>query len=346
MPELVLNGDYRPLLGLRETERAIKFIKDYFQDHLSAALNLQRVSAPLFVRKGSGVNDDLNGVEAKATFRIKDDGYSEAECLFSLAKWKRMVLADYGFGADEGLYTDMNAIRPDEECLDNLHSIYVDQWDWERVITEEQRNLDFLKDIVRTIYGVMKDTEAAVHERYAQITPMLPKEIAFVHAEELLERWPDLGPRERESKITAECGAVFVIGIGGELADGTLHDGRAPDYDDWVTPTGDGRRGLNGDILLWYPLLSRAFEISSMGIRVSKETLAQQLEIRGASERRELEWHQRLLAGALPLSIGGGIGQSRLCMFFLRKQHVGEVHASVWPADMVAKCKAAGVTLL
>ena len=202
------------------------------------------------------------------------------------------------------------------------------------------------KDIVRTIYGVLKDTETAVHGRYAQITPMLPEEIAFVHAEELLERWPDLGPRERENKITTECGAVFVIGIGGELADGTIHDGRAPDYDDWVTPTGDGRKGLNGDILLRYPLLDRAFEISSMGIRVSKETLAQQLEIRGASERRELEWHKRLLAGALPLSIGGGIGQSRLCMFFLRKLHVGEVHASVWPEDMIAKCKAAGVTLL
>ena len=346
MPELVLNGDYRPLLGVRETERAIKFIKDTFQDHLSAALNLQRVSAPLFVRKGSGVNDDLNGVEAKATFRIKDDDDSEAECLFSLAKWKRMVLADYGFGPDEGLYTDMNAIRPDEECLDNLHSIYVDQWDWERVITEEQRNLDFLKEIVRRIYGVLKDTEAAVHERYAQITPMLAEEITFVHAEELLERWPDLAPRERENKITTECGAVFVIGIGGELADGTVHDGRAPDYDDWVTPTGDGRRGLNGDILLRYPLLDRAFEISSMGIRVSKETLAQQLELRGASQRRELEWHKRLLAGELPLSIGGGIGQSRLCMYFLRKLHVGEVHASVWPADMVARCKAAGVTLL
>jgi len=346
MPDLTLNGDYKPLLGLRETERAIKFIKDYFQDHLAAALNLQRVSAPLFLKKGSGINDDLNGVEAKATFRIKDDGDAEAECLFSLAKWKRMVLADYGFGPGEGLYTDMNAIRPDEECLDNLHSIYVDQWDWERVISEHERNLDFLKMIVRAIYGVLQRTEAAVHERYPQIVPMLPGQIAFVHAEELLERWPDVGPRERENRIVQEHGAVFVIGIGGQLADGTLHDGRAPDYDDWITPTGNGHQGLNGDILLRYPLLGRAFEISSMGIRVNKDTLLQQLQERGASQRCALQWHRRLLAGELPLSIGGGIGQSRLCMFFLRKLHVGEVHASVWPQGMIDRCRAAGVMLL
>ena len=346
MADLVLTESYRSALGLRETERAIKFIKDYFQEHLAAALNLQRVSAPLFLRKGSGVNDDLNGVEAKASFRIKDDNNCEAECLFSLAKWKRMVLADYGFTVGEGLYTDMNAIRPDEECLDNLHSVYVDQWDWERVIDERQRNLDFLKSIVRSIYGVMRQMEAAVHERYPQIEPILPAEINFVHAEDLLKRWPEVSPRERENRIAKELGAVFVIGIGGALADGTLHDGRAPDYDDWVTPTGNGRRGLNGDIILWYPLLERAFEISSMGIRVSKDTLVEQLKIRGALNRREFEWHRRLLAGELPLSIGGGIGQSRLCMFFLRKLHVGEVHASVWPQWMIDQCKAAGVTLL
>lgn len=346
MPDFTLNGDYRPILGVRETERAIKFIKDYFQDHLAAALNLQRVSAPLFLKKGSGVNDDLNGVEAKASFRIKDDGYSEAECLFSLAKWKRMVLADYGFAPGEGLYTDMNAIRPDEECLDNLHSVYVDQWDWERVLREGERNLGVLKEIVRTIYRVLRDTERAVHERYPKIEPALPEEIAFVHSEELLEQWPDLGPRQREDRITEQRGAVFVIGIGGELKDGTIHDGRAPDYDDWVTPTGNGRKGLNGDILLWYPLLSRAFEISSMGIRVNRDALLEQLEIRGELERREFEWHKRLLAGELPLSIGGGIGQSRLCMFFLRKLHVGEVHASVWPDSIIEQCKAAGVMLL
>jgi aspartate--ammonia ligase len=285
-------------------------------------------------------------VEAKASFRVKDDEYSEAECLFSLAKWKRMVLADYGFAAGEGLYTDMNAIRPDEECLDNLHSVYVDQWDWERVIGEQERSLDFLKDIVRTIYAVLLKTEAAVHERYPQIEPMLPSEITFVHAEDLQERWPELDPRQREDRISEEQGAVFVIGIGGELADGTIHDGRAPDYDDWVTSTGNGKKGLNGDILLWCPLLSRAFEISSMGIRVSPESLLEQLEIRGALERREFQWHKRLLAGDLPLSIGGGIGQSRLCMFLLRKLHIGEVHASVWPDAMIERCKAAGVTLL
>ncbi len=346
MPDLILNPEYKSMLSLRDTERAIKFVKDFFQDNLAAALNLQRVSAPLFVRKGSGVNDDLNGVEAKAAFKIKDDGYSDVECLFSLAKWKRMVLADYGFEQGEGLYTDMNAIRPDEECLDNLHSVYVDQWDWERVIGPEQRNLTFLKEIVQAIYDVLKRTDAAVSDRYLHIDPLLPDEITFVHSEELLERWPDLGPRQREDKIVEEHGAVFVIGIGGELADGTIHDGRAPDYDDWVTPTGEGRKGLNGDILLPYPLLGRAFEISSMGIRVNAETLLQQLEIRGALERREYEWHKRLLAGELPLSVGGGIGQSRLCMFFLRKLHVGEVHASVWPAEMVAQCKAAGIALL
>jgi aspartate--ammonia ligase len=222
----------------------------------------------------------------------------------------------------------------------------VDQWDWERVIGRRERSLDFLQEIVRAIYGALRQTEAAVHERYPQIEPVLPSEIAFVHAEELLERWPDLGPRQREDKIAAERGAVFVIGIGGELADGSLHDGRAPDYDDWVTPTGDGRRGLNGDILLWYPLLDRAIEISSMGIRVDRESLVQQLELRDALERREFVWHKRLLAGELPLSVGGGIGQSRLCMYLLRKLHVGEVHSSVWPESMVQECRAAGVNLL
>ena len=346
MSDLILNAEYKAFLGLRDTERAIKFIKDFFQNNLSEALNLQRVSAPLFLKKGSGINDDLNGCEAKATFRIKDDSYAEAECLFSLAKWKRMALADYGFKKGEGLYTDMNAIRPDEECLDNLHSIYVDQWDWERVISEQERNLDFLKWVVRTIYEVLQRTETAVYEHYPQITPMLPQDISFVHAEELLARWPDAGPRERENRIARELGAVFVLGIGGQLADGTLHDGRAPDYDDWITPTRNGCKGLNGDIILNYPLLNRAFEISSMGIRVDSKSLLQQLEIRGASNRLEFPWHKRLLAGELPLSVGGGIGQSRLCMFFLRKLHVGEVHASAWPSWMIEKCKSAGVMLL
>jgi aspartate--ammonia ligase len=346
MPNLILNPSYQPILNLRETEKAIKVVKDFFQDHLAAALNLQRVSAPLFLRKGSGINDDLNGVEAKATFRVKDDGDSEAECLFSLAKWKRMVLADYGFAVGEGLYTDMNAIRPDEECLDNLHSVYVDQWDWERSITADDRNLDFLKTIVRRIYAVLKATEQMVYCRYPEIKPHLPEEITFVHTEDLQGRYPDLSRQEREDAITREHGAVFLMGIGGALADGTIHDGRAPDYDDWITPTDNGKKGLNGDIILWCPLLDRSFEISSMGIRVSPETLVQQLEVRQVPERKDTVWHQRLLNGDFPLSIGGGIGQSRLCMFFLRKLHIGEVHSSVWPQEMIDACRAAGVNLL
>lgn len=346
MTELIINENYESELSLRETERAIKTIKDFFQDALAKELNLQRVSAPLFLRKGSGINDDLDGVETKASFRIKDDGYSVAECILSLAKWKRMVLADYGFERGEGLYTDMNAIRPDEECLDNLHSVYVDQWDWERVMSREERNLDFLKEIVGKIYKVLKETEIVVSKKYPHIEPILPEKITFVHTEEMVEMYPDLSPGERENEITKKYGAVFIIGIGAQLADGRVHDGRAPDYDDWITETGEGKRGLNGDILLWYPLLNRAFEISSMGIRVDKEALLKQLEIRGASDRKELEWHKRLLNDEYPLSIGGGIGQSRLCMFFLRKLHVGEVHVSVWPEAMVEQCREVGIKLL
>jgi aspartate--ammonia ligase len=331
---------------LRETEKAIKEIKDYFEQALARQLNLQRVSAPLFVRKGSGVNDDLNGIERKVTFQIRDDNDADAEIVFSLAKWKRMVLADYGFGPGEGLYTDMNAIRPDEESLDNLHSLYVDQWDWERVITSQERNLDFLKSIVRKIYNAIRETEKHIGSLYPQIKPYLPKDIQFVHTEELLEMYPDLNPRQREDKISEKYGAVFVIGIGGELADGTIHDGRAPDYDDWTAPTGQGRKGLNGDIFLWYPVLKRGFEISSMGIRVDKEAMLKQLEIRNVLERRNFAWHKRLLNGELPLSIGGGIGQSRLCMFLLKKLHVGEVHSSVWPQDIIKKCSQAGIRLL
>jgi len=346
MPHLFIDEKYHSLLSLRDTEQAIKFTKDFFQDNFARELSLQRVSAPLFTKKGTGINDDLNGIENKATFTIKDADNCQAECLFSLAKWKRMVLADYGFEQDEGLYTDMNAIRPDEECLDNLHSVYVDQWDWERVMTKEQRNLDFLREIVRKIYEVMKKTEAAIHEKYPQIKPILPREITFVHTEDLIQSYPDLDPKQREDMATKKHGAVFLIGIGGELADGTIHDGRAPDYDDWVTPTGNGRKGLNGDILLWYPLLKKTFEISSMGIRVDKNSLMKQLEIRDELQRKELQWHKRLLNDELPLSIGGGIGQSRLCMFFLQKIHVGEVHVSVWPETMLKQCQQAGIRLL
>ena len=345
MADLVINENYKPILSLRETERVIKFIKDLFQKKLAEQLNLQRVSAPLFLRQGCGVNDDLNGVERKASFPIKDDNNAVAEMLFSLAKWKRMALADYGFGQDEGLYTDMNAVRP-EETLDNLHSVYVDQWDWERVMSEEQRNLDFLKDIVGKIYSALKETETAVHEKYPQIQPILPEKITFVHTEDLVQMYPELNPQERENQITKKHGAVFVIGIGAELSDGRVHDGRAPDYDDWITPTGEGKRGLNGDILLWYPLLNRAFEISSMGIRVNRDSLIEQLKVRDASQRAEFEWHKRLLNGEFPLCIGGGLGQSRLCMFFLKKLHVGEVHASVWPHETTEKCRKAGIRLL
>jgi len=292
------------------------------------------------------VNDDLNGVETKATFKVRDAGGCEAECLFSLAKWKRMVLADYGFKQGEGLYTDMNAIRPDEECLDNLHSVYVDQWDWERVIGAEERNLDFLKETVRTIYGILKETEQAVHRKYPHIAPILPEDITFVHTEDLLDMYPGLDPRQREEEIVKKHGAVFLIGIGAELQDGKMHDGRAPDYDDWITETVDGKRGLNGDIFVWYPLLNRACEISSMGIRVDKDSMLEQLKIRNVLERKELRWHKRLLEGELPLSIGGGIGESRICMFFLRKLHIGEVQASVWPEEMVTRCKQAGIRLL
>ncbi len=346
MPNLIRNADYHAFMGVRETEYAIKSIKDSFEDRLSTALNLQRVTAPLFLAKGSGINDDLSGVERKATFRVKDDGEREVECLFSLAKWKRMVLADYGFELGEGLYTDMNAIRPDEPCLDNLHSVYVDQWDWERVIRDDDRNLEFLKSIVIRIYEALRQTEHTVHWQYPKIKPILPETLTFVHAEELLEMYPDLTPRERENEITKKHGAVFLIGIGGELADGTIHDDRAPDYDDWSTPTTPGKKGLNGDILLWYPLLNRVFELSSMGIRVSPEVLIKQLDLVNAQSRKEYSWHQRLLNGELPLTIGGGIGQSRLCMFMLRKLHIGEVHTSVWPQAMIDQCHQAGVTLL
>jgi len=344
--DLYIHPDYKPKLSLRETEKAIKFIKDFFQDNFAEKLSLQRVSAPLFVRKGSGINDDLNGIERKAAFQIKADNDSTAEIVFSLAKWKRMALAEYGFEIGEGLYTDMNAIRPDEQTLDNLHSLYVDQWDWELVITPQQRNLDFLKQIVRSIYSILVATEQTVCKNFPQIEPILPDDITFVHSEDLAQMYPDLEPRQRENKITKKHGAVFVIGIGAEMPDGQIHDGRAPDYDDWISPTVDGKKGLNGDILLWYPLLDRAFEISSMGIRVNKDSLLKQLEKRNAMERTEFMWHQKLINDHFPQCIGGGIGQSRLCMFFLRKMHIGEVHASVWPDNTVQKCREAGIRLL
>lgn len=336
---------YESILDLRETERAIKMIKDFFQIELAKALSLQRVSAPIIAKKGTGINDDLSGVEHKVTFTIPSDAHSEAEIVFSLAKWKRMVLADYGFSHGEGLYTDMNAIRP-EEVLDELHSIYVDQWDWERIISPEERTLEFLKLVVRKIYGVMKKTERLIHEKYPEIKPILPKEIAFVHAEDLQRKYPGLTPMQREDAVTKEKGAVFLIGIGGDLEDGTPHDGRAPDYDDWITETSERTKGLNGDILIWYPPLGKTMELSSMGIRVDKSSLLKQLKIKEAEERKGMYWHKRLLRGEFPLTIGGGIGQSRLCMFFLRKAHVGEVHSSIWPERILEGCTERGIKLL
>lgn len=343
--KLIIPQNYKSYLGLKETERAIKMIKDFFQENLSSELKLRRVTAPLFVQRGTGINDDLNGIERPVSFPVKDMEGITAEIVHSLAKWKRMMLADYEIGNGYGLYTDMNALRPDEE-LDNLHSIYVDQWDWEKIIMPEDRNLDFLKDIVERIYAVMKRTEFIVYENHPEIVPVLPEQITFIHTEELEKEYPELSPKEREDKVAEKFGAVFIIGIGHNLASGKPHDGRAPDYDDWSTETINGFRGLNGDIIVWNPVLERAFELSSMGIRVDREAMLQQLKLQGKEERAELFFHKRLLAGEFPESIGGGIGQSRLCMYFLRKAHIGEVQASLWPGQMIDHCKRSGIVLM
>ncbi len=337
--------DYQPLLGLRQTELAIRQIKEFFQTNLAFELNLIRVTAPLFVLSGTGINDDLNGVERPVSFPIKSMQDSRAEIVQSLAKWKRLQLADFDLQPGEGLYTDMNAIRPDEQ-LDSLHSIYVDQWDWERVITPEDRNVEFLKHVVNKIYDVIRRTELYISHLYPEISPSLPDQITFIHSEELEKRYPALAPKERELAVCKEFRAVFVIGIGADLPGGIPHDGRAPDYDDWSTPTFNGYKGLNGDILVYYPLLDCAYELSSMGIRVDPSALLRQLELRGALERKVLLFHRRLLNGELPLSIGGGIGQSRLCMFYLRKAHIGEIQSSLWPEEMVKACRAHNITLL
>jgi aspartate--ammonia ligase len=337
--------DYRPILNFTETESAIRTIKEFFQINLAKKLNLRRVTAPLFVKSGTGINDDLNGVERPVTFNIKGDNGSQVEIVQSLAKWKRMALADYYFNYGEGLYTDMNALRPDE-ILDNLHSVYVDQWDWERIISREERSIDFLKSIVNNIYHVIRNTEIFIHKKYSDIKPILPSEITFVHAEELEQKYPNLSPKQRENEICKEYKAVFLIGIGSNLNNGEPHDNRAPDYDDWSTSNGNGYKGLNGDIIVWNPILNMAFELSSMGIRVDKEALLRQLEIANVPERKSLYFHNRLLNEELPLSIGGGIGQSRLCMFFLKKAHIGEVQASIWPEEMKKQCKTNNVFLL
>jgi aspartate--ammonia ligase len=342
--DFVYPKDYLPVLDVLETERAIKSIKDFFQTKLAEALNLRRVTAPLFVEAGTGINDDLNGVERPVSFSIKNMNGTRAEIVQSLAKWKRLALADLKIAEGEGIYTDMNAIRPDE-ILDNLHSIYVDQWDWERVITSEERNFRFLKHIVRKIYEALKQTEHFLRGHYSKLKPILPEEITFVHSTELEADFPDLKPWEREDAVCKKHGAVFIAGIGAPLKNGKAHDGRAPDYDDWTTPTERGP-GLNGDIIVWYPRLDRSFELSSMGIRVDKAALERQLEMTGTTDRRNLFFHKKLLNGDLPLCIGGGIGQSRLCMFFLRKVHIGEIQASLWPAKIREECKAHGIFLL
>ncbi|MCF8380002.1 MAG: aspartate--ammonia ligase [Bacteroidales bacterium] len=343
--KLIIPKGYKSALDLKQTEKAILLVKDTFQISLASELRLRRVSAPLFVLKGTGINDDLNGTERAVTFNIKDMNDSKAEIVHSLAKWKRMMLRDYDIRTGYGIYTDMNALRPDEE-LDNLHSVYVDQWDWEIAIKEEQRTLKFLKTTVERIYEAIKRTEFQIYEYYPEIEPVLPEAIKFIHSEELLKMYPDLNPKERENKIAKEYGAVFIIGIGNELSNGQVHDGRAPDYDDWSTPTENGFKGLNGDIIVWNPILEMAFELSSMGIRVDSESLKRQLKIRGAEERSELLFHRRLLNGEFPSAIGGGIGQSRLCMYLLRKAHIGEIQSSIWPGEMVSHCVKSGIQLI
>ena len=345
MSYLIIPKNYKPLMSMQQTEQGIKLIKEFFQQNLSTGLQLRRVTAPLFVLKGMGINDDLNGVERAVTFPIKDLGEAKAEVVHSLAKWKRLTLAEYGLKPGYGIYTDMNAIRADES-LGNLHSLYVDQWDWERTITADDRNITFLKRIVRKIYSAMLRTEYLISETYPQLEPFLAREVFFIHSEELRRLYPDKTPKEREDAICREHGAVFIMGIGGKLGDGKEHDLRAPDYDDWTTPNEDGFLGLNGDLLVWNPILGRAMELSSMGIRVDKESMLRQLELCGKQERKELYFHKKLLAGELPLSIGGGIGQSRLCMLFLQKAHIGEIQASIWPEEMKAECAAAGIQLI
>ena len=346
MSNLIKPANYKALLDMKQTELGIKQIKEFFQQNISSELRLRRVTAPLFVLKGTGINDDLSGVERAVSFPIKDLGDQQAEVVHSLAKWKRVTLADYHIEPNYGIYTDMNAIRADEE-LDNLHSLYVDQWDWERVITPEQRTVTFLKDIVRRIYSAMCRTEYMVFEMYPQIKPCLPQDIFFIHAEELLQRYPDKTSKEREDLICKEYGAVFIIGIGGELSDGEAHDLRAPDYDDWSTIDAEtGLAGLNGDLLIWNDVLGRAVELSSMGIRVDKEAMLRQLKLTNKEDRLKLYFHQRMMNDELPLCIGGGIGQSRLCMFYLRKGHIGEIQSSIWPDGMRKECEEMGMQLI
>ena len=336
MEHLVIPANYRSELNLYETQEAISTIKDFFQQALSEQLTLLRVTAPLFVTPESGLNDNLNGIERPVDFDIKEQEGQTAEIVQSLAKWKRYALKKYGFHPGEGLYTDMNAIRRDE-VADNIHSIYVDQWDWEKIILKEQRNKETLKEVVRKVYKAIKKTEKYMSIRYDYIEEILPKDIFFITSEELAEMYPGYTSKEREDKIARLKGAVFILGIGHEMSNGERHDGRAPDYDDW---------NFNGDIIVWYPLLNRALELSSMGIRVDKEALEAQLKISGCEDRAELPFQKAVINGQLPYTVGGGIGQSRLCMFYLRKAHIGEVQCSIWPEEMRKECEYMGIKLL
>lgn len=345
MSKLIKPEGYRPLLDKYETEQGIKLIKDFFQENLSTGLHLRRVTGPLFVQSGLGINDDLNGTERPVRFPVKDLNDAQAEVVHSLAKWKRLTLADFKVKPGYGIYTDMNAIRADEE-LDNIHSLYVDQWDWEQVITAEQRTLDYLKGVVKNIYYAMLRTEFLIRERFPQLGSVLAPKITFIHSDELCRMYPDMTPKERENAICRAHKSVFIIGIGGELSDGKPHDGRAPDYDDYSTPNADGFKGLNGDLLVWNDVIGQSLELSSMGIRVDKEALLRQLHESGKEDRLELYFHKRLLNGDLPLSIGGGIGQSRLCMHYLQKAHIGEIQASIWPQAMREECSAANIPLI
>ena len=336
MEHFIIPENYQPALSLHDTQVGIKTVKDFFQKTLSDRLNLLRVSAPLFVDPSSGLNDNLNGVERPVTFDIKESPDQKAEIVHSLAKWKRYALKKYGFAHGEGLYTDMVAIRRDEDT-DNIHSIYVDQWDWEKIISKEERTMETLINTVRSIYSVLRKTEKYMAVQYDYIEEILPKEIAFVSTQELVDMYPDLTPKEREYKIVKEKGAVFLMQVGKTLSNGERHDGRAPDYDDWE---------LNGDIIVYYPVLDIALELSSMGIRVDEDALRRQLKEAGCEERAEMDFQKALLNGKLPYTVGGGIGQSRICMFYLRKAHIGEVQSSIWPDDVLEEAASRGVYLL
>jgi aspartate--ammonia ligase len=343
--EAVSELKYKSILNRRETEKAIDLIKTSFPRMLSEKLNLFKLSCPLIILDGTGINDDLNGIERPVKFPVKNQMDSKAVVVQSLAKWKRLQLAELKAEIGEGIITDMRALRPDED-YSSIHSLYVDQWDWEQCIRSQDRTLRYLKETVKSIYAAFKDMELLIHNHAKGIIPILPDEITFVHSEELLQQYPNLTPKQRENKITREYGAVFLIGIGGSLSNGEPHDGRAPDYDDWSSPNEDGYQGLNGDILFWNPMLQSSFELSSMGIRVDAAALNRQLKMKQAEDRKKLLFHQKLLNQEFPESIGGGIGQSRTCMFLLKKAHIGEVQAGIWPSEEIKKCEAAGISLM